>query len=354
MSIISVPDLEKKQRSANDIIRAAKAEEKRELKKAKKATRKSKESTSHKKPKKSRVDRIEKSLQALREAEDELNFVSLGNASVASPFTSRKTSVRCCKDLLQQGRCTLVTMIQIYKILGVQCLVNALVLTTLHQKGVKQGDRQLTATGLVVSILFLFVTRGKPLAKLSRQKPPSSVLSKDILVSMAVQFGIHCVAIMAVTFISDVYVDPYDPSIVPDGPFCPNTLNTATFLVTVLATINAFLVNYRGRPFMEDLTDNKLLFRGVQGCYFVLFVCASEVFPPLNQLLQLSPLPSSGPASHLYDHELGQWDVLNFIHLMLVEAVKSFGFRTMLCVIMFLDTAVVLLAEKTIRAVFDG
>jgi cation-transporting ATPase 13A1 len=117
-------------------------------------------------------------------------------------------------------------MIQIYKILGVQCLVNALVLTTLHQKGVKQGDRQLTAVGVVVAILFLFVTRGKPLPKLSTQKPPSSVLCTETMISIAVQFGIHFVAIMSVTFISDAYVDPYDPSTVPDGPFHPNTLNT--------------------------------------------------------------------------------------------------------------------------------
>jgi len=255
----------------------------------------------------------------------------------------------CCTDILQQGRCTLVTMTQIYKILGVQCLVNALVLTKLHQKGVKQGDRQLTAVGLVVSVLFLFVTRGKPLSKLSTQKPPSSVLSRETLLSMTVQFGVHFSAIMAVTCVSDAYVDPYDPSIVPDGPFHPNTLNTATFLITVLATINAFLVNYRGRPFMEDLTENKLLFRSIQGCYFVLFVCASEAFLPLNQLLQLSPLPSWGPPSFS-----GHGGELGLVHDLMLQAVKLVGFRTMLCVIMFLDTALVCVAEKIIRSVFEA
>ncbi|KAL7536758.1 hypothetical protein ACHAXR_007376 [Thalassiosira sp. AJA248-18] len=350
VSIISVPDLEAKQRSANDVISAVKAEEKKERKKAKKTSKSGKSKT---KPKRSRADRVERSLQALAEAEDELNFVSLGNASVASPFTSRKTSVRCCKDILQQGRCTLVTMITIYKILGVQCLVNALVLTKLHQKGVKQGDRQLTAVGLVVAVLFLFVTRGKPLPRLSTKKPPSSVLCKGTLLSMTVQFGIHFAAIMAVTFMSDAYVDPYDPSIVPDGPFHPNTLNTATFLVTVLSSINAFLVNYRGRPYMEDMTENKLFFRSIQGCYFVLFVCAVEIFPPLNQLMQLSPLPSSGPplfglqeGSVVYEDSI--------VHDLLLQAVSSVGFRTLLCVIMCLDTALVTVAEKTIRSVLDA
>ena len=122
MSIISVPDLEAKQRSANGVISAVKAEEKRERKAAKSNSSEGGikcHSSSSRTPKRRRAERIERSLQDLAEAEDELNFVSLGNASVASPFTSRKTSIRCCKDLLAQGRSTLVTMIQIYKILGV-------------------------------------------------------------------------------------------------------------------------------------------------------------------------------------------------------------------------------------------
>lgn len=358
VSIISVPDLEAKQRNASDVISAAKAEEKRERRAAKKKSSSKGGGGSRgsgRKPKRGRAERVERSLRALAEAEDELNFVSLGNASVASPFTSRKTGVGCCSDVLRQGRCTLVTMTQIYKILGVQCLVNALVLTTLHRKGVKQGDRQLTAVGLAVAALFLFVTRGRPLPKLSARRPPSSVLSAETMLLMAVQFGIHYGAIMSVAFMSDAYVDPYDHSVVPDGPFHPNTLNTATFLITVLATINAFLVNYRGRPYMESLAENALLFRSIQGCYLVLSICAVEVFPPLNQLMQLSPLPAGGPpAFRLCDEgSIGDEDG-GFVHELLLGAVTSFGFRTMLCVIMVVDTTLVTLLEKTIRSVFEG
>jgi cation-transporting ATPase 13A1 len=238
-------------------------------------------------------------------------------------------------------------MTQIYKILGVQCLVNALVLTTLHQKGVKQGDRQLTAVGLVVAVLFLFVTRGKPLKRLSTRQPPSSVLCKETMISMILQFSVHFVAIMTVTTMSDAYVDPYDPSIVPDGPFYPNTLNTATFLITVLSTINTFLVNYRGRPYMESLSENVLLFRSIQACYFVLFVCALEVFPPLNQLMQLSPLPRTDPPMFHHSGEDG------YVIILLRDSVKLVGFRTLLCIIMTVDTAIVSLTEMTIRSVLE-
>ena len=123
VSIISVPDLEAKQRSADDVISAAKAVEKKERKAAKSKSIKvggiNGHTSANKPPKRRRADRVERSLQDIADAENELNDITLGNASLASSFTSRKTSIRCCKDILAQGRCTLVTMIQIYKILGV-------------------------------------------------------------------------------------------------------------------------------------------------------------------------------------------------------------------------------------------
>ncbi len=203
ISIISVPDVEAKQRKALKGI--AKLEEQITSKK-----KGDKEKSRRKKRKKA----WEEHVKALAEAEDELNNVSLGDASVASPFTSRVTSIKCTKDVLQRGRCTLVTMLQIYKILGVNCLVNALVLSRLHLVGAKQGDSQLTAVGFVVAGLFFFVTKGQPLNKLSKSRPPSSVLSFQALLSVATQFAIHYVTIMAVTDMSRGYLDSkYDPSL---------------------------------------------------------------------------------------------------------------------------------------------
>lgn len=56
--------------------------------------------------------------------------------------------------------------------------------------------------------------------------------------------------------------------------------------------VNTFAVNYRGRPFMKGLRENKLFYRSLLLCYGALAVCALEVFPPLNDLLQLTILPS--------------------------------------------------------------
>jgi len=332
ISIISVPEVEAKQRNAINGLLNLQKEDKGKKSKKKRKREKTKSS------KKS----WEENVRALAEAEDELNNVALGDASVASPFTSRATSIKCTKDVLQRGRCTLVTMMQIYKILGVNCLVNALVLSNLHLEGAKQGDHQLTVVGLVVAGLFFFVTKGQPLNKLSPERPPSTVLCAQVLVSISVQFAIHFCCIMAITSISKCYLDPFDPSLVPDGHFNPNTLNSATFIMTVLTTVNTFLVNYRGRPFMEDLRENTTMVRALQVCYAVLFTAALEVFPPLNDIIQLSPLPQNGEV-------MTNLIVSSAFH----DLADSIGFKTALTSLMIIDTIMTYLAEKILIKLFQ-
>lgn len=311
ISIISTPHLEAKERKTKEGLAYF-----RNKKKSSKKTKSAERSL----------------MKELAETEDELNYVSLGDASVASPFTSRSMSITCCKHVIQQGRCTLVTMIQIYKILGVNCLVNALMLSYLHMHGVKQGDRQMTAIGLVVAVLFFFVTKGKPLSSLSIKRPPSSILSTEALLSISFQFIIHWFFIMVITHISLPFLDPDDPGIIPDGSYNPNALNSCTFLMLCLTTCNTFIVNYRGRPFMQGLKENKLLLRALQVCIALIFICALEAFEPLNQLLQLSVLPDADSFTELL--------VVNNNYQMdpvLFQIMETIGFKGVLCNVMFLD-----------------
>ncbi|CAM9925466.1 unnamed protein product, partial [Laminaria digitata] len=159
-------------------------------------------------------------------------LVKLGDASIASPFTAKTTSVGCVLAVVRQGRCTLVTTLQVYKVLALNCLTSAYMLSALYLKGVKQGDGQMTVLGLVVSAFFYCASRSTPLRRLSAERPPPRIFCAQACFSVLGQFWAHLLALLAITRLCEGHVNPEDPSVMPDGPFRPNTFNSAVFLLS--------------------------------------------------------------------------------------------------------------------------
>ncbi|SPQ92942.1 unnamed protein product (mitochondrion) [Plasmodiophora brassicae] len=228
----------------------------------------------------------------MEDLSDGPSVVPLGDASVAAPFTSKRSQVDCCLDIVRQGRCTLVTTMQMYQILALQCLVSAYSLSVLYLDGVKLGDTQMTCTGMCVAMMFLFISRAKPLDRLSAERPQSSVFTVQMFLSIVGQFCIHlCALITAVS-----WAKPYAPtdaaSLNPDGEFTPNVLNTVVYLVSSSMTLATFAANYKGHPFMASLAENKALLRALMGAGAFLLGATVEMMPELNEFLELHAMPA--------------------------------------------------------------
>ena len=103
----------------------------------------------------------DKMFGTLMEEDSEPPTIKLGDASVAAPFTSKLANVVAIANIIRQGRCTLVAMIQMYKILALNCLISAYSLSVLYLKGIKFGDGQATIAGMLMSVCFLGISRAK-------------------------------------------------------------------------------------------------------------------------------------------------------------------------------------------------
>jgi manganese-transporting P-type ATPase len=92
-------------------------------------------------------EKLKKMLEEMNEEGDgrAAPIVKLGDASMASPFTAKHASVAPTLDIIRQGRSTLVTTLQMFKILGLNCLATAYVLSVMYLDGVKLGDWQVQA-----------------------------------------------------------------------------------------------------------------------------------------------------------------------------------------------------------------
>eukprot|EP01127_Copromyxa_protea_P018494 TRINITY_DN583_c2_g1_i1.p1 TRINITY_DN583_c2_g1~~TRINITY_DN583_c2_g1_i1.p1 ORF type:complete len:1233 (-),score=306.15 TRINITY_DN583_c2_g1_i1:28-3393(-) len=226
--------------------------------------------------------------EMLRQYELSKSKVQFGDASIASPFTSKSSSVLPITDVIRQGRCTLVTTFQMFRILALNCLVTAYSLSVLYMEGIKLGDFQATAMGFLTAFCFLFISRSEPLPELSAKKPLPNLFSPYMLLAVIGQFAIHLSCIVYVVGQAQSYYDGPNPD--PDADFVPNIMNSAIFLIMNSIQVTTFAVNHHGHPFMDSITENLPLFGSLAACAVVTFIAALELIPMFNSFIQLVPL----------------------------------------------------------------
>ena len=255
-------------------------------------------------------------VQDMEGAEDqETPQVKLGDASMAAPFTSRVPSVRSAVDIVRQGRCTLVSAIQMQQVLVLSCLISAYSLSVLYLDGIRSSDNQMMASGFALTAASLAFSYPTPVHTLSPVRPLRSIFHPANFLSLVGQLVIHvgCMVyavrmVKLATGEEAEFPENIPVAIVPEAlkanateeqrsiwdqgpPFNPSLLNTVVFLVETVQRVCVMMVNYKGRPFMMGAIENRTLLASLASMVVGAFVCTFEAAPWINRWLQLVPMP---------------------------------------------------------------
>jgi len=216
----------------------------------------------------------------------------LGDACIAAPFTYKFSSLKSVKKTIRQGRSTLVSTFQQYKILSLNCLISAYTMSALYLDGVKMGDYQATYLGLGIAVVFMMLSFSTPLKKLYKEKPPTSIFHWSLVISVSVQFVVHLSVLIYFVQITESFIDRTDESLSLEGEFKPSLKNSVCFIYQWWNHSTVIFVNYYGRPFTQDLWESKKLRNGMIFMYAVIICVIFEVVPELNEGLELVPFPN--------------------------------------------------------------
>jgi cation-transporting ATPase 13A1 len=224
----------------------------------------------------------------LMATEAEIDF-KLGDASIAAPFTNKHSnSIKCVETVLKQGVCTLSCGMQSYKIVTLSSFLTAYSLSKLHMENLKFSDMQNTLMSMYGAYLYYQLSNGKPVKRLSKDRPPNSIFNRYFWMSLFGQLAIQLVFTFLIGRFASAYKPAEDAAVDNEDEFVPTFTNSVMFVFDLASMFCISIFNYEGRPYMISLSENKKHFKFLMLPIALLGLLIFEVIEDINGLFQMT------------------------------------------------------------------
>ncbi|KAH8242003.1 hypothetical protein KR038_000060 [Drosophila bunnanda] len=246
------------------------------------------------------INQTQARLQASLRDMEEQTMVKLGDASIAAPFTSKSSSIMCVNHIIKQGRCTLVTTLQMFKILALNALIQAYCQSVLYIDGVKFSDTQATMQGIFIAACFLFITRAKPLKTLSKVAPLPNIFNFYTISTILSQFAVHFGTLYYLTSKATELAPPrvgkvklyIDMDADEKTKYEPNIVSSTVYIICISLQVATIAVNYKGHPFMESLRSNRMLMYAIGASATLVLLLSTGLAPELTEFFEIIDFPT--------------------------------------------------------------
>ena len=179
--------------------------------------------------------------------------------SIAAPFNSIKTSVGSLVTVIREGRASLLTFFQIFKFLALYSIIHICAILVLLQRNCNLSNFQYLYVDLFVVLpTTLLLTRTDASLALKREKPPDTLLSRFVLISVLGQIILSAGLIWMVWF--DSIKEPWfvTTSVNPHNFKEKHRSHESTiiFFISTFCIINVAISMSISKPFKLPIITN--------------------------------------------------------------------------------------------------
>ncbi|KAM5165293.1 polyamine-transporting ATPase 13A3 [Mantella aurantiaca] len=245
---------------------------------------------------------------ALKRAHGGISLSEL-EASVASPFTSRTSSIECVPNLIREGRAALITSFCVFKFMALYSIIQYFSVVLLYSILSNLGDSQFLFIDLAIILVVVFTMSLNPAWKeLVAQRPPSGLISGPLLFSVLSQILI-CLAFQTMAFLL-VKQEPWYEVWTTSSDACNVTLddhpknhtehdehnisnyeNTTLFFISSFQYLIVAVVFSKGKPFRQPSYKNYLFVISVLALYALILFFMLYPIRSVESFFQLVCVP---------------------------------------------------------------